>query len=180
VTGGAGVDPLLGDGPADTGAGATDAFRAAMSRLPAGVVVVAARWRGLDHAMTASAVTSVSLEPPVLLVCLHQDARLREALDDVDTWTVSVLADDQGPVADWLSSPGRPAVGQLDRVPHERAPLSGAIRVRGAAAWFECRTTAIVPAGDHDVVLGAVLASHEGDAGAGGLVHLRRRLRAVR
>ncbi len=173
------VDPLLGDGDA-TGLAETDAFRAAMSRLPAGVVVVAVRWRGLDQAMTASAVTSVSLDPPMLLVCVHADARLRDALDDVDTWTVSVLADDQGPVADWLSSPGRPAIGQLDRVPHERAPLSGAVRVRGAAAWFECRTAQVVPAGDHDVVLARVLAAHEGEPDAGSLVHLRRRLRPLR
>jgi flavin reductase (DIM6/NTAB) family NADH-FMN oxidoreductase RutF len=179
VTGPA-VDPLYGDGVPDSGQAATDAFRAAMGRLPAGVAVVAVRWRGTDHAMTASALTSVSLEPPMLLFCVHQDARLREALDDVDTWAISVLADDQAPVADWLASPGRPSIGQLDRVPHDRAPASGAAWVRGAAAWFECRTARIVPAGDHDVVLGEVLTSREGDPGSGSLAHLRRRLRPLR
>lgn len=174
------VDPLYGDGPAATGVAATDAFRAAMGRLPAGVVVVAVRWRGMDHAMTASAVTSVSLDPPMLLVCVHEDARLREALDDVDTWTVSVLADDQAPVADWLASPGRPAIGQLDRVPHVAAPRSGAAWVSGAAAWFECRTAQIVPAGDHDVVVAEVLEAREGEPDAGSLVHLRRRVRGLR
>jgi len=174
------VDALYGDGPAPTGPGGTAAFRAAVGRLPAGVAVVAVRWRGLDHAMTASAVTSVSLEPPMLLFCVHQDARLREALEDADTWAVSVLADDQAPVADWLASPGRPSIGQLDRVPHDPAPRSGAAWVRGAAAWFECRTERIVPAGDHDVVLGAVLTSREGDPAAGSLAHLRRRLHPLR
>ncbi|MFF1529817.1 flavin reductase family protein [Cellulomonas sp. NPDC058312] len=159
---------------------AGDVFRSAIGRLPAGVVVVAVHWRGTDHATTASTATSVSLDPPMLLISLHQDSRVREALDDVATWTVSVLADDQAPVADWLASPGRPAVGQLDRVPHERAPLSGAVRVVGAAAWFECRTAQVVPAGDHDVVLAEVLAAHEGTPDAGGLVHLRGRLRGVR
>jgi flavin reductase (DIM6/NTAB) family NADH-FMN oxidoreductase RutF len=157
-----------------------DAFRAAIGRLPAGVAVLALRWRGVDHAMTASAVASVSLDPPMVLFCVHADARFREALDDVDTWAVSVLADDQAPVADWLASPGRPAVGQLDRVPHERAPLSGAAWVQGAAAWLECRTAQVVPAGDHDVVLGHVLDAREGAADRGGLVHLRRRTRGVR
>lgn len=175
------VDPLYGDGSAPSGAAAaTDAFRAAMGRLPAGVVVVSVRWKGTDHAMTASALTSVSLEPPMLLLCVHQDARLRDALDEVDTWAVSVLADDQAPVADWLASPGRPAVGQLDRVPHVAAPRSGAAWVTGAAAWFECRTSRIVPAGDHDVVLADVLESREGDPSAGSLVHLRRRVRGLR
>lgn len=174
------VDPLFGDGAASAGSAATDAFRAAMGRLPAGVVVVTARWRGMDHAMTASAVTSVSLEPPMLLLSVHADARLREALDDVDTWAVSVLADDQAPVADWLASPGRPAIGQLDRVPHTRAPHSGAAWVAGAAAWFDCRTAQIVPAGDHDVVLADVLEAREGEPDAGSLVHLRRRVRGLR
>lgn len=174
------VDPLYGDGAGPTGVAATDAFRAAMGRLPAGVVVVAVRWRGTDHAMTASAVTSVSLDPPMLLVCVHEDARLREALDDVDTWAISVLADDQAPVADWLASPGRPVIGQLDRVPHVAAPRSGAAWVSGAAAWFECRTAQIVPAGDHDVVVAHVLEAREGEPGAGSLVHLRRRVRGLR
>jgi flavin reductase (DIM6/NTAB) family NADH-FMN oxidoreductase RutF len=156
-----------------------DVFRAAVARLPAGVAVVALRWRGVDHAMTASAVASVSLDPPLLLFCVHVDARLRDALDDVDLWTVSVLGDAQAPIADWLASPGRPAFGQLDRVPHVRAPLSGAAWVEGAAAWFECRTAAVHRAGDHDVVVGTVVEARQGAASTGGLVHLRGRTRGL-
>ena len=61
----------------------------------------------------------------MLLFCVHTDARFRDALDDVDTWSVSVLADDQGHTADWLASPGRPAIDQLARVPHRPAPGLG-------------------------------------------------------
>jgi flavin reductase (DIM6/NTAB) family NADH-FMN oxidoreductase RutF len=159
---------------------AADAFRAAVGRLPAGGAVVTLRLRGLDHAMTASAVASVSLEPPLLLFCVHADARFREALDEVDAWAVSVLADDQAPVADWLASPGRPAIDQLARVPHRWAPVSGAAWVEDAAAWFDCRTAEIHRAGDHDVVVGTVLAVEQGRSTAGGLVHLRSRTRPVR
>ncbi|MEV7973245.1 flavin reductase family protein [Cellulomonas sp. NPDC089187] len=157
-----------------------EAFRAAMARLPGGVAVTAVRWRGADHAATVSAVVSVSLEPPILLVSLHADSRIRDALDQVDTWGLSILADDQIPVADWLASPGRPVIGQLDRVPHHRAPEFGAAWVDGAAAWAECRTRQIVPAGDHDLVLGDVLSVREGRPDAGGLVHLRRRMHPIR
>ncbi|MDM7855661.1 flavin reductase family protein [Cellulomonas alba] len=157
-----------------------DAFRSAVGRLPAGVAVVTLRLRGLDHAMTASAVASVSLAPPLLLFCVHADARFREALDETDGWAVSVLADDQAHVADWLASPGRPAVDQLARVPHRSAPVSGAAWVDGAAAWFDCRTASIHSAGDHDVVVGTVLAVEQGRSTAGGLVHLRSRTRPVR
>lgn len=157
-----------------------DEFRDVVTRLPAGVAVVSLRWRGSVHATTVSSVASVSLDPPLLLFCVHADARLREALDDVDVWSLSVLADDQGPTADWLASAGRPVVGQLDRVPHREAPLSGGVLVDGAAAWFECRTSAIHPAGDHDIVVGEVLSAVPGEPTAGGLVHLRGRLRPVR
>jgi flavin reductase (DIM6/NTAB) family NADH-FMN oxidoreductase RutF len=157
-----------------------DAFRSAVGRLPAGVAVVTLRLRGLDHAMTASAVASVSLDPPLILFCVHEEARFRDALDETDVWAVSVLADDQAQVADWLASPGRPAVDQLARVPHRPAPVSGAAWVDGAAAWFDCRTASIHRAGDHDVVVGTVLAVEQGRATAGGLVHLRSRMRPVR
>ncbi|GEL95709.1 flavin reductase family protein [Cellulomonas composti] len=155
-------------------------FRAAAAALPGGVAVVTLSWRGTMHAMTVSSVASVSLDPPLVLFCVHEDARVREALDDVDAWSLSVLSADQASVADWLSSPGRPAVDQLNRVPHHGAPQSGTPWVDGAAAWFDCRTEAVHRAGDHDVVVGRVLVARRGAAGAGGLVHLDGRLRAVR
>lgn len=177
------VGPGNGSGPASdpdlVRAADPDEYRAAIARLPAGVVVVAVHWRGIDYAMTASAVTSVSLEPPMLLFCVHMDARFREALDDVDLWAVSVLSDTAEPVATWLASPGRPAVGQLARVPHTRAPRSGAAWVDDASAWFECRTAAVHRAGDHDIVVGTVLEARQGAPSSGGIVHLRGRMRPV-
>jgi flavin reductase (DIM6/NTAB) family NADH-FMN oxidoreductase RutF len=157
-----------------------DDYRAVATRLPGAVCVVAARWRGLVHATTVSSVASVSLDPPQLLFCVHVDARLADALADVDTWTLSVLSADQAPVADWLASPGRPTIGQLDRVPHRESPVTGAIRVDGAAAWFDCRTAAVHPSGDHQIVVGDVLEAGVGEPGGGALVHLAGRLRPVR
>lgn len=157
----------------------TDRYRVAIGRLPAGVAVVSLHLRGIDLAATVSAVASVSLEPALLLFAVHTESRLREALDEQDAWVLNVLADDQGPVADWLASPGRPAFDQLARVPHERDEASQAAVVRGAAAWFGCRTWATYPAGDHDVVVGEVLDLGEGSPTAGGLVHHRGRLRRV-
>ncbi len=163
-----------------TDAASPDAFRSAVGRLPAGVAVITLRWRGLLHAMTASAVASVSLDPPMLLFCVHTDARFRDALDAVDGWSVSILSDEQAATADWLASPGRPAIDQLARVPHRPATSTDAVWVDGAAAWFDCTTASVHRAGDHDIVVGTVLTAAQGDAHAGGLVHLRGRLRPVR
>lgn len=177
-----------------------DAFRAAMARLPAGVCVVSvARPRGAlargraapdrsasagragrdlvtDYAMTATSVTAVSLEPPMLLFCVHGDARLREVLDDVETWAVSVLDAAGGPVAEWLATPGRPTVDQLGTVAHRRGPASGAALLADAQAWLECRTTWIRTAGDHDVVVGEVLAAEVARGARGALLHRLGRL----
>jgi flavin reductase (DIM6/NTAB) family NADH-FMN oxidoreductase RutF len=155
-----------------------EAYRAVAARLAGTVCVVTVRWRGAVHATTVSSVASVSLEPPMVLFCVHGDARLADALAEVDSWTLSVLAADQAPVADWLASAGRPVVGQLERVAHEVSPLTGAARVAGAAAWFDARTAARHPAGDHDIVVGEVLAASAG-TGAGALAHVGGRLRPI-
>ncbi len=157
----------------------SDRLRTAIGRLPAGVGVVSLHLRGIDLAGTVSAVASLSLDPPLVLFCVHTDARVREGLEEQDAWVLNVLADDQAPVADWLASPGRPAFDQLAQVPHARDAASGAAVVAGCAAWFSCRTRAIHPGGDHDIVVGEVLDLGEGAATAGGLVHHRGRLRAV-
>ena len=158
---------------------ASDDYRTIATRLPGAVCVVAVRWRGSVHATTVSSVASVSLDPPQLLFCVHTDARLTDALADVDVWTLSVLAADQAPVADWLASPGRPTIGQLDRVPHTTSDVTGAVRVDDAAAWFDCRTSAAYPSGDHVIVVGDVLGARAGEPGSGALVHVHGHLRPV-
>ncbi|HEY0117608.1 MAG TPA: flavin reductase family protein [Cellulomonas sp.] len=154
-------------------------YRAVAARLPGAVCVVAVRWRGSVHATTVSSVVSVSLDPPQLLFCVHVDARLTDALGDVDVWTLSVLAAHQAPVADWLASPGRPTIGQLERVPHTASDVTGAVLLDDAAAWFDCRTAAVLPSGDHLIVVGDVLEARAGSPGGGALVHLQGHLRSV-
>lgn len=156
------------------------AYRAAAARLPGGVCVVTVAWRGSVHATTVSSVASVSLRPPQLLFCVHADSRLADALEETARWTLSVLADGQAPVADWLASYGRPVVDQLLRVPHTVSALTGGARLDGAAAWFDCETVAAYESGDHRIVVGSVLDAVQGDAEVGSLVHLRGRLRPVR
>ena len=56
----------------------TDLFRRAMSRFATGVTVLTTRIGDLDYAMTASALTSVSLEPMLLLVCVEREGRLHD------------------------------------------------------------------------------------------------------
>ncbi|MBU4214403.1 MAG: flavin reductase family protein [Actinobacteria bacterium] len=156
------------------------ALRAVAARLAAGVAVVTVGWRGSVHAATVSTVQVLSQEPALLGVALHVDSRIAEAIEDSPTWSVSVLADDQGPLAEWLASPGRPVVGQLERVPSRPAREGSGRWLDGAAAWFDCSTVQSHLVGDHLLVVGQVLVADQGEPTVGALVHLRGRTRGLR
>jgi len=140
-----------------------DDFRAAMSRFTSGVTVASAVLDGIDHAMTASAFTSVSLDPPLVLVCVDKSARFHQAITLSRTWAVSVLAEPQVATARWLATRGRPLPGQLDGVPHRRGSVTGAPLLEGALCWLECRTWETYDGGDHSIVVGQVLDLELGD-----------------
>ncbi len=148
-------------------------FRRAMGRFVTGVTVVTTTTGGIDHAMTANAFTSVSLDPPLVLVCVEREARFHDAVEEAGVWSVSVLDSTARAVSAWLATRGRPLHGQLDRVPHHRGPLTGTALLDQSLATLECRTTALHAGGDHSIVVGEVLGAwlHEDDAGA--LVYYR-------
>jgi flavin reductase len=136
---------------------AADEFRTVMGRFATGVTVVTCVQDGFDHAMTANSFTSVSLDPPLVLVCVENDSRFHEAISQAGSWAVSVLHSGQRGRARWFATRGRPLVGQLDSTPSTRSAITGSLVLDGALAVLECRTTAVHPAGDHDIVVGEVL-----------------------
>ena len=132
-------------------------FRTAMGRFASGITVVTARVDDVDHAMTASAFTSVSLSPPLVLVCVEKIARFHDAILRAGQWGVSVLGASAVDVSTHLARRGRPLVGQLDAYPHYRG-RTGAALLSDALAWLECRTWATYDGGDHTIVVGEVVA----------------------
>jgi flavin reductase len=148
-------------------------FRRAVGRFATGVCVVSAVERGIDHAMTANAFASVSLDPPLVLVCVEQEARFHDAIVGSGLWAVSVVDASARPAAEWLATRGRPLHGQLNRVPHHRGPLTGAAVLDQALAVLECRTVAVHPGGDHSIVVGEVLAATTGAEDARPLLYHR-------
>lgn len=144
-----------------------DRFRLAMGRFATGVTILTTVTQGHDHAMTANAVASVSMDPMLVLACIEVDARFHDAVTESGRWGISVLDAAQRPTAEWLATQGRPLHGQLDRVPHHRG-TTGVALLDGALATIECQTTDIHPAGDHSIVVGEVVslgvAEHPGAA----------------
>jgi flavin reductase (DIM6/NTAB) family NADH-FMN oxidoreductase RutF len=148
-------------------------FRRAVGRFATGVCVVTAVDGGADHAMTANAFTSVSLDPLLVLVCVETEARFHDAVLASGQWAVSILDGGARPVADWLATRGRPLHGQLDRIPFRRGPKTGAALLEQASAWLECRTQAVHPGGDHSIVVGEVLTVDVGPDEHGALLYHR-------
>lgn len=133
-----------------------DGFRRAVGRFATGVTVVTTVLDGVDHAMTANAFTTVSLEPVLVLVCVEKEARFHDAVLASGVWGVSVLAAGARSTANWLASRGRPLHGQLSRVPHVRGLMTGAALLSDALATLEVTTTAVHDGGDHSIVVGEV------------------------
>jgi flavin reductase (DIM6/NTAB) family NADH-FMN oxidoreductase RutF len=131
------------------------ALRGALARFASGVTVVSTVEHGIDHAMTASAFTSVSLDPPLVLVCSHKTSRFHEAVMETSIWGVSILAEEGIEASAWFAHRGRPLEAQLEGVAHHRG-ATGVALLDDALAWLECTTVASHDGGDHTILVGSV------------------------
>lgn len=154
-------------------------LRNAMGHFATGIAVVTTLEDGHDHAMTANSLTSVSLEPPLVLVCVRQDSGWQEAVSSSRVWGVSLLPVAGRPAASWLSTGGRPLYGQLAQVPHHRGELGVAL-VDDALATLECRTHSMHEAGDHTIVVGEVVSSRADPRRDDPLIYYRSRYTSTR
>ena len=136
-------------------------FRSVMGALPTGVTVLTIVDRaGSDHGMTVGAFCSLSLEPPLVLACIGDDATIAAEMREATSFGISVLAQDQEALSSRFADRERRGFGG---VAHARGPL-GTILLSGAVAQMECRITARHGGGDHTIVVGEIMhaAAHEG------------------
>lgn len=146
-------------------------FREAMAHFASGVTVVAAHGEAGVVGFTATGFTSVSLAPPLILVCVGKRASAHDGVVGAELFGVSVLSDRQAPLAERLARTA--GVERFRGVPLQPAcvPL-----VEGALVHLACRRYGRHDAGDHTILLGEVL---EGSIGEGRpLVHFARRFGA--
>jgi len=147
-------------------------FRAALGQFASGITIMSTLQDGVAHAMTANAFTSLSLDPPLVLVCVDKGVRMHAAVLDCGYWAVSVLAGDQRPIADRFARSGRDLYTQFDGIGTAAGPKTGCLVIEGALSWLECRTWATYDGGDHTIVVGEVLSLGVGDpAQAGALIY---------
>jgi flavin reductase (DIM6/NTAB) family NADH-FMN oxidoreductase RutF len=112
-----------------------------------------------DIGTTVSSFCPASDDPPLVLVSLLASSYPAEVLGRVGAFAVTVLAADQRLLAGRFAAAGRPGARRLlDGIEHRRGELSGALIPAGGLAAFECEVSVRVPAGDHLVLVAAVLA----------------------
>lgn len=133
-----------------------DEFRNVLGRFPSGVTVVTGvDAHGKDHGMTVSAFSSVSLVPPLVLICIEKTASAHQTLTTSDRFVVNILSADQEQVA------RRFAIVDVDRfegVGYSRSQ-SGIAVLDDVVAVIECSRTTLYDGGDHTVIVGLVEAT---------------------
>jgi flavin reductase (DIM6/NTAB) family NADH-FMN oxidoreductase RutF len=132
------------------------AFKAAMARLASGVTVVTTRVDDEDHGFTATSFTSLSLSPPLVLVCVMKSHRNHEFLLRSEYYAVSVLGEAQDDLGLRFASSKTPN-RFLGLALHRSA--TGAAILPGAIAWVDCRVRDVFDGGDHSIFVGEVLDS---------------------
>jgi flavin reductase (DIM6/NTAB) family NADH-FMN oxidoreductase RutF/pimeloyl-ACP methyl ester carboxylesterase len=129
-------------------------FRRALGAFATGVTVVATtQGDGTPRGFTANSFTSVSLDPPLVLVCIAKSASSYEVFSQAPAFSINVLAEDQRETSGLFASK---AADKFERAAWHRSAHDNPI-IAGAAAWFDCRMHSLVDAGDHAILIGRVL-----------------------
>ena len=134
-------------------------FRQVIGRFPTGVTVVTAMSADGPVGMTANAVTSLSLNPLLLLVCFDNGSRTLPLVRGSRRFGVNVLADGQGELARRFAGK-LPEIEKFQGVDHTMD--DGVPVIAGAHAWLGCDLVELLPGGDHTIGIGAVVAAEVG------------------
>jgi flavin reductase (DIM6/NTAB) family NADH-FMN oxidoreductase RutF len=130
----------------------TDAYREAAGHFTTGVAVITTLHEGRRYGVTASAVSSLSLDPPMLLVCLHRSLATRDAVVATGRFAVNVLAEDHAALAMQFATR---APDKFAGVALEEG-LDGVPLLSDALAHLQCTVVDPVDAATHTVLLAEV------------------------
>ncbi|MDG1480536.1 MAG: flavin reductase family protein [Myxococcota bacterium] len=138
-------------------------FKGALGRFASGVTVVTVHTSGEeggDYGMTASAFCSVSLNPPLIQICVKKGNHTHGLLQSATGFGVSILSADQKELSNRYGGWGDKPQDHFDDLagsePLPRGEVSGAPLLPGAMAWLDCTRFAAHDAGDHTIFIGEV------------------------
>ena len=133
-------------------------FRDAMGAFATGINVITTTSGEVMYGMTASAFSSVSLDPPLILICIGITSEGSEVIRANGVFAVNVLSADQEPLSRFFASKDRPRGRDAFRGVDHYTAVTGSPLLEGAAAHLDCRLAETHEAGDHLIFIGEVLA----------------------
>jgi flavin reductase (DIM6/NTAB) family NADH-FMN oxidoreductase RutF len=135
------------------------AFRQAAGRFASGVTVVTTRVSEGAYGVTVSSFASLSLNPLLVTVSINRSSPLLEYVRSAGAFAVSVLSSDQQQVADYFAARGRtPEPAGFAKVPTTARQTSAPI-IDGCLSWFDCTVEDVLRGGDHEILVGRVVAA---------------------
>ncbi|NUM48596.1 MAG: flavin reductase [Anaerolineales bacterium] len=135
-----------------------DELRIAMRAWATGVTVVGVQHEGILHGMTVSSFTSVSLDPPLVLVSLEMGTRTHQLVEKTGAFGVTVLGATQQEVSNCFANPNTDLGNRF--VGREVFSLAtGAPFIKGGLAFFDCKVLQTLPAGNHVILIAEVVAT---------------------
>jgi 3-hydroxy-9,10-secoandrosta-1,3,5(10)-triene-9,17-dione monooxygenase reductase component len=132
-------------------------FRSVMGAFATGVAVITTEWNGELFGATVNSLTSVSLEPCMLLFCMNDGSTTGMAIRNRRLFSVNILGQHQSDFSGRFTEAGKK---RFDDIAVDFS-ADGLPLLRGAAAQLCCRVATIHKAGDHDIILGEVLSGEE-------------------
>lgn len=133
--------------------------RRIMGKFATGVTVISTVVGGETWGMTANAVTSLSLDPPLVLVAIVRDSQSHEKVKQAGCFAMNILSADQEEISNRYAFSGPKDFSGL---PTETAE-TGAPILSGAIGYVDCRLVEILPGGDHDIFIGEIVAGDAND-----------------
>jgi len=148
--------------PYDRAVASGDDLRAVMRGYPHGVSVLTVDRDGERMGVTIGSLVSLSLEPPLVGVSIGKEASSYELLRQSGRFAISLLADDQAPLAQHFAR-GVPPIAHWSGISTREGEL-GPPLIEGAVGWLECRIWADYDAGDHTLFVGEVMHAARDDS----------------
>jgi flavin reductase (DIM6/NTAB) family NADH-FMN oxidoreductase RutF len=133
-------------------------FRQVIGRFATGVTVIASQIGEEVHAMTANAVTSLSVDPLLILVCVAQRARMAEFLIQEAGFSINILREDQQALSSYFAGSWK----GKEPPPFRFVPWGGKPRLEGCLAAIGCECYKTIEGGDHWIVMGNVVDLYQG------------------
>ena len=129
-----------------------------MRAWSSGVTVVTASYAGEQHGMTVNSFTSVSLEPPLIVISLHTGSRTQSLVSQANAFAVTILSNDQQDISDLFAGRIPDAEDRLAGVQTETLE-TGAPLIKGGLTYLDCRVVQTIQAGSNSLYLAEVVAA---------------------